>query len=166
MMTEDMGLIPGSPEFTREVAEHALAVACAPQPTPVTPKVEKLIANYILIRDKIKEIGERHSKELEEYVAVQNSLTGVLQEFMETSGCDSIKTKKGTCYSSTRYTASLADPKAFMDFVIANSNFDMLDRRANTTAVKEYVKEHNQLPPGVNMSAIKTVGVRRPTEKA
>jgi hypothetical protein len=73
-------------------------------------------------------------------------------------------TKGGTIYTSTRYTASLADPEAFMKFVIETRQFDLLDRKANSTAVKDYVGEHNVLPTGCNLTAMKTLGVRRPTK--
>jgi hypothetical protein len=59
----------------------------------------------------------------------------------------------------------LADPEAFMKYVIDNQAFDMLDRKANVTAVKEYVQETGALPPGVNLSSIKTIGVRRASGK-
>ncbi len=88
-----------------------------------------------------------------------------MQNFMEQAGADNIKTAHGTCYSTTRYTASLADPEAFMKFVRDTGSFDLLDRKANVTAVKDYVAEKSCLPPGVNLSAIKTVGVRRASGK-
>jgi hypothetical protein len=53
-----------------------------------------------------------------------------------------------------------------MKYVIDNNLFDLLDRKANVTAVKDHVKEKGALPPGVNLSAIETVGVRRPSAKA
>jgi hypothetical protein len=36
-----------------------------------------------------------------------------------------------------------------------------MDGRANVTAVKDYVKEKGVLPPGCNLNALKSVGVRR-----
>ena len=92
---------------------------------------------------------------------MQNVLTTWLQDFLETAGAQSVKTKEGTVYASTRYTASLADPQAFMDYVIKHTAFDLLDRKANATAVRDFVENHNALPPGVNLNAIRTVGVRR-----
>jgi hypothetical protein len=38
-----------------------------------------------------------------------------------------------------------------MDYVIANAAYDLLDRKANVTAVTEFIKENNA-PPGVNFS--------------
>lgn len=135
--------------------------------TPAAPSVtvEKRVSQYIQIRDKIKELNTAHEESIKPLVDLQNSLTGWLQSFLEQAGADSIKTSNGTCYSTTRYSASLADPEVFMKFVKDNNNFDLMDRKANVTAVRDYVEEHGALPPGVNLSSIKTVGVRRASGK-
>lgn len=126
-----------------------------------TVKLEKRVEQYVALRDKIKEIQDKHSQELAPLIELQNLLTTWLQDFLETAGAQSIKTKEGTVYSSTRYSASLGDPQAFMDYVIKHSAFDLMDRKANATAVRDFVEEHKSLPPGVNLNAIRTVGVRR-----
>jgi hypothetical protein len=52
----------------------------------------------------------------------------------------------------------------FMDFVVENKFFHLLDRRANTPAVKTWVEEHKELPPGCNLTSVQTLGVRAPTK--
>lgn len=136
-----------------------------PETPTVNATVDKRVQQYVDVRDAIKAANEKHELEIKPLVDLQNLLTGWLQQFMETAGADNIKTAHGTCYNSTRYTASLADPEAFMKFVKDTSSFDLLDRKANVTAVKAYVEEKKTLPPGVNLSAIKTVGVRRASGK-
>lgn len=127
--------------------------------------VQKRIGQYIDVRNALKKMADEHDARTKGMRELQEMLTGWMQKFLETAGADSVKTKLGTVYNTTRYSASLADPEAFMKFVRDTGNFDLLDRKANVTACKEYVAEHNTLPPGVNMSAIKTVGVRAPTKK-
>lgn len=131
----------------------------------VSATVDKRVEQYIKVRDAIKAADEAHELAMKPLKELQNLLTGWMQNFMEQAGADNIKTAHGTCYSSVRYTAALADPEAFMKFVIDNKAFDLLDRKANVTATKEYVAEHGIQPPGVNLSAIKTVGVRRASGK-
>jgi hypothetical protein len=131
----------------------------------VSATVDKRVQQYVEIRDAIKAANEKHEASIQPLVEIQNLLTGWLQQFMETAGADNIKTKHGTCYNSTRYSASLADPEAFMKFVKDTNSYDLLDRKANVTAVKDYVETNKTLPPGVNLSAIKTVGVRRASAK-
>ena len=132
------------------------------QPLPV----EKWIELFIFCRDALKKLNDEHDNKVKEFKAVMQVLQGRLQGFLDVSGVDTAQVKGvGTIYSTTRYTASLADPDLFMKFVIANNQFDLLDRKANAKAVKDYVGENNQLPPGCNLTALKTVGVRRASSK-
>lgn len=123
--------------------------------------MDKRVAQYIAVRDKLRALDARHEAEIKPLLEIQQILSGKLEEFLATNKLDNSKTAHGTFYRSTRYTASLADPDIFMTFVKANSKFELLDRRANATAVHDYVKEHNQLPPGCNLNAIQSIGVRR-----
>jgi len=144
------------PENSQDVTVEPATLGSA-----VQAKVEQRIGQYVECRDAIARAKDEFEKSIAPLVDLQNKLTGWLQRFMETNGATSIKSKQGTCYASTRYTASLADPEAFMKYVISNQQFDLLDRKANVTAVKDHVKEKGALPPGVNLSAIETIGVRR-----
>jgi hypothetical protein len=130
----------------------------------VEANIEKRVKQYVFIRDQIKLMTERHEAELQPLKDLKERLTGILQSAMDKVGAESIKTTEGTVYTTTQYTAALADPKAFMDFVISNQNFDLVDRKANSTAVRDYVNTVGVLPPGVNLSSRATVGVRRPTK--
>ena len=127
--------------------------------------MEKRTKQYIDVRDALKKLDERQKAERKPLLEIQERLAGIIRTFMDANKLENLRTQHGTCYTSTRYTASLADPDAFMKFVIANNAFEMMDRRANSTAVREYVEEHKQLPPGVNLTALQTVGVKRPSDK-
>ncbi len=125
--------------------------------------VEKRVKQYISIRDLLKAMDDDHEKRRQSLVDLHNELTGLLQAFMDAHGADSIKTAEGTCYNSTRYSASLADAQAFMNYVIQNKKWELIDRKANATACRDFTAETGAPPPGVNLSSIRTVGVRRPT---
>lgn len=128
--------------------------------------IDKRIAQYIEVRDAIKRVDDKWEAEKKPLQEIQERLAGIIRAFMETNNItDNLKSKSGTCYLSTRYSASLADPHAFMDFVVRTGKFELLDRRANVTAVKDYVEQNNALPTGCSLNAIQTVGVRRPTGK-
>jgi len=130
-------------------------------PASAAQMFEKRTGQYVQLRDRIKELQEKHETELKPLLETQNLLTAWFMNQLEQVGAQSVKTSKGTVYATTRYTASLADPKAFMDYVITNQKWELLDRKANSTACKDFVAEHGSQPPGVNLSAIRTVGVRR-----
>lgn len=127
----------------------------------MTTDIDRDVERYIKIRDVIRRMEDDHKRLMEAWKADQARIGDRLQQFMKQSNTTSLSTKHGTCYTSTRFTASLADPDAFMKHVIETQQWDLIDRRANATAVKDYVAHNNQLPPGCNLTGIVTVGVRR-----
>jgi hypothetical protein len=127
--------------------------------TPV--KVDKYVQNFIALRDHKKLIEDAFNIKKKEVTDVMDKIEGILQAFLEKAGGDGIKTKYGSVYLSTKTTASLADPEAFMNFVIESERYELLDRRANSTACKDYATEEGAVPPGVNLNSYTTVGVRR-----
>lgn len=130
-----------------------------------TEKIKVRVGQYVAIRDRLRQAEEDHKKAIQPLVETQNLLTAWLTEALSATDAQSIKTDEGTVYASTKWTASLEDPKAFMDYIIENKTFDLLDRRANATAVKAFVEEKGSLPPGAKLNAIRTIGVRRPQDK-
>lgn len=127
-----------------------------------SPDMEELVALYVTVRDRLRELEKEHEKRIEPLKERQNQLSGKIMDILDGLNTQSMRTKQGTCYTSTRYSASLADADAFMKFIIANNKFELLDRRANATAVKDYVASNGIVPPGCNLTALKTLGVNRP----
>ena len=125
--------------------------------------ISKRVAQYVQMRDLIK-VKETEFKELmAPYKKALEDLNTVLLNHLNDIGGNSLNTDAGTVYRKEKKSAALADPAAFMDYVIANSAFDLIDRKANVTAVTAFVKENGSPPPGVNFSSYFDVGVRRPT---
>ena len=123
--------------------------------------MDKRVEQFIQVRDTLARLEAEHEKKIAPLLEVKELLSGMMQDFLDANKLDNCKTAHGTFHRTTRYTASLADPDAFMNFVIANKLFDLLDRRANATKVRDYVQKTNQQPPGCNLNAVQTIGVRR-----
>lgn len=128
------------------------------------PDMEKRVRQYIEVRDALERLDEKQKAERKPLQEVQDLLAGVIQKFLDDHSLEGLKTDAGTCYVSVRHTATVADPDAFINFVISTKDFDLLERRASATAVRAYVAEHGTLPTGVNLHALASVGVRRPTK--
>lgn len=123
--------------------------------------VNKRAAQYVKLRDKVKQITEKHKEELAPYNDLMARMRGEFVGFLHDTKQESAKTSSGTIYLTTKSTASLEDADAFMRHVIGTEAWDLLDRRANSSAVKAYIDENNTLPPGVKFSQVVDVGVRR-----
>jgi len=128
--------------------------------------VDKLVEWYRAFDKKIEIMDEAHTKTTAPLRNFQERLSGYFEQFLTTTGQQTAVTPSGTIHWNHRVTAQLEDAQAFMDFVIANQNFDLMDRRANATACKEFAEKSGALPPGVVTNSIRTIGVRKPGAKA
>jgi len=121
--------------------------------------VDELIDFYRQMKAKVSEIETRHAKELEGYKTVMLRLEGMIDQFLTDNGLVNVKTKYGTAYWKTKWSAALVDPDAFMQFVRENDRWDLMDRKANVVAVREYAKLQKELPPGAKLDSRRTVHI-------
>lgn len=124
--------------------------------------IEKRVAQYIALRNKIKAEDDAHAEVMKPKKDLLLALNALLLKHLSDIKSESVKTAAGTVYRSERKSASLADPDAFMNYVVEHGLWDLLDRKANATAVADFINENKFSPPGVNFSTIYTAGVRVP----
>lgn len=132
------------------------------QPKPVD--IGERVRQYVWLRDQKEKAKKEYLKKVADLDECLEAVAGHLFKFIETHKLENLKTEYGTCYIYSRTTASLQDPEAFMKYVIDNQRWDLMDRRANATACKEFADEHKTLPPGCKLTTLSDVGVRRPQD--
>jgi hypothetical protein len=123
--------------------------------------IAKRIEQFVKLRDLIKQKNDAHKKVMAPYNETLEQLNSLLLAHLNTVSGNSVSTDAGTVYRTEKKSASLADGQAFMNYVIANNAWDLLDRKANVVAVEDFIKGNNTPPPGVNYSCTQVVGVRR-----
>lgn len=126
----------------------------------VPAKINKLVAQYRAIRVRIEQMEEEQKKQLKPFKDAKDKLAGTMLEFLDRTGQEMARTDEGTVYVLVKHTTPLGDPDAFMDYVMKNGAFELMDRRANSTACREFAEEHGSLPPGVKLNTTRTVGIR------
>src|SRR6185437_12062529 len=142
--------------------------AITPQPIDFDTRV----GQYVKLRDKIKEIKDKHKAELKPYAEALEQLNGMLLQHLNSVGADSVKATSGTVYRTLDKKASVADKSAFWTWVVTQGKFEFIDYKANVTAVFDFIGEQVEAakgdpsiqpapPPGVNVSSSYEVGVRR-----
>jgi hypothetical protein len=121
----------------------------------------KRIEQYVKLRDRIKEMKDEFETKVGPYASALEQLNTMILDHLNNVKADSVATPSGTAYRTPKRSASLADPDAFMSYVVANEAWSLLDRKANVTAVFDFIDTNKALPPGVNVSQIFVAGVRR-----
>jgi hypothetical protein len=120
----------------------------------------EMIANYVKLRDYKKAAADEFSKSMEKVNQAMQKLEAKLLESLDQSGSNSISCDAGTVYRNTQHSAVVRDRKAFLDYILATGDWDALDVKANKTYVREQA-EKAALVPGVELTSVYTVGVRR-----
>lgn len=157
----------GNPQATETVAVETAAPVAEATPAPAATaapqqiNIETRIEQYVKLRDLIKEQDDAHKKKMEPYRNALEQLNSVLLNHLNNVGVDSAKTGAGTVYKTVKRSASLEDADAFMRHVIGGEHWELLERKANVTAVQAFVDENGVLPPGVKWTSTQVVGVRR-----
>lgn len=125
------------------------------------PNIEKRVGQYLQLRDLIKKEDEAHKEKMKPLRETLEQLNSVLLKHLKGIGADSAATPAGTVYQTAKKAATIADMKAFWEYVVNAGDFDLVDKKANVTAVEDYITKNHAPPPGVNFSTALVVGVRR-----
>ena len=123
--------------------------------------IEDLVKAYITLRDQKAALKAAQAEALKPYDEALAKLEAQALTALNQSGVESMKTAAGTVYSTTATSATVADKSAFMEYITNNGAFDLLDVRANKTAVQDYLAANNDVPPGVTVRREIKVGFRR-----
>jgi hypothetical protein len=135
-------------------------------PPPQKPlDIEKLVEVYLEIRDAKKAFTKQAKAQAALFEQRLSKIENALHNHMQLHKLNSLPCDAGTAYLSTRNSASIADATAFRGYIIENRDWDLVDWRANPTAVEGFINEHDTLPPGVNWSSREVVNVRSKSDK-
>lgn len=125
--------------------------------------IDKLIETYLALRDKKTELDRIHDEAIAPIKAGMAKIENHLLTQMQAQGLTSFPVKGvGTAYQSLHTSVTMADWDSYRPFIEEQPDpFRFLDRKVNKTAVEEYMAEHQDVPPGVNVRREIVVNVRR-----
>lgn len=122
---------------------------------------DRLARVYRKIRDARsdlkREYEERDGKLKEQLETIEHHLMALLNE----DGASSVKTEFGTIYTSETAKVSVADWGALAEWIRENDALEFLEQRVRATEVNNYLEQHKELPPGVNLYRERNVRVRK-----
>jgi len=123
--------------------------------------IQAMIELYVKLRDRRKARKLAYDTDDMKDRDYQEKIEQKLLAFLNESGGESFRTDAGTAYKTTRTSATVQDWSAALDFIKENAAWDMLEQRVSKTFVENYMEENEATPPGVGVSRITVVNVRR-----
>lgn len=136
-----------------------------PEQEELSADFDTRTAQYVKLRDRIKEITDKHAEELKPFKEAKELLEQYFLAELERMNVSSVKGGHGTVYKTMRASATVADGAAFRAYVEETGAWELCDIRANAPAVRDFIEANGTPPAGVNFSNTVTVGCRRAGEK-
>lgn len=127
--------------------------------------VDKLIQDYVALRDKKKLIQERHVQELAPFNAMMARVEGYLLEALNRAGVENMRGKHGTVFKSIRTSATVREWGLALAYILEHKLYHLFEARVAKKAAYDVIKETGEPIPGVETSAEVCVNVRRAGEK-
>jgi len=125
-------------------------------------KLSDAVSLYIKLRDKKAEIKAQMDEAIKPIQEKMDKLEAKLLEVFQKTGTDSVKTPFGTAYSTVRTSVTTADRQAFMDYIRANGEWELLEVRPSKSGVEQFrAANDNEIPPGVSVREERVVNIRR-----
>jgi hypothetical protein len=126
------------------------------------PKLDKITATYIKIRDKRTALKREYEAEDQKLKDQLETLDGFLLGTLRDLGVESLKTKHGTVYQSVSVKPSCGDWNGFYAWIAEHEAFDALERRVKKSFIVNYMEDNSgELPPGITVLQEYTITVRR-----
>lgn len=122
---------------------------------------DKLIAYYRELMAKRAQLDAAYKEQRAKLDDAMSQIKAKLLDHMNKEGVESIRTKEGTAYLTVKTSARVADKTAFLDYVIEQQAWHLLDVRAAKTAVKDMLEDTGELPPGVDWTEFRDVNIRK-----
>jgi hypothetical protein len=124
--------------------------------------MKDLVNEYVQLRNAKKEAEEKAKSFIRDsYLNRMEAIEGEILNFFNTTNQDNAKTEYGTASRVPDVSATIADATEFRRYVIGSESWELIDWRANKTAVREIVDETGAPPPGVNFTRSYKIQIRK-----
>lgn len=121
-----------------------------------------LIEKYIQLRDKKAQMKQEFDSKTSSIDEAMKKIEAHMMKVLDEAGADRIGGATGVAFKSTVNSATVADKEAFRAFVQESDRWELADLRAAKTAIKDYIDEVADLPPGINWRTETVVRINRP----
>ena len=123
-----------------------------------------LIKKYIELRDWLERDNAAVEERQKPYKQAMTTIEGALQQFLLSNDGQNFKAEGiGTAFLKTATHVRLADRAAFVDFIqtLDTDPFDFFTNAVRKEKVLEYLKSTGANLPGVDVTSIQEVQIRR-----
>lgn len=125
-------------------------------------KLDTLVSGYISLRDAIEADETEFKAKVKPKKEMLEKIEQEFKKHFDATGTDNLTVKGvGTAFKKIVTSVTVGDWDEVWEYIQKNEAWDVLEHRANKTAVLARLKEEGELLPGINMTQVVDVQVRR-----
>ena len=125
-------------------------------------RAEKMTSAFIKIRTERSVLSAKFKTEDDKLVRQQDILKRALLDYCENHGLESVRTSAGLFFRSSKTKYWTSDWEAMHKFIMEHNVPEFLDKRLNTTNIKQFLEENpNKVPDGLNIDKEYVISVRK-----
>lgn len=121
----------------------------------------ELIRKHQELKRTKADMDETYRSQVAPYVEGMEVIENMLQAMMLEQGVKNFPTEAGTAYQSTTMHVKLDDRDKIVGFVKDTGKFDIFTNAISKEFVTGYIEENGAPPPGVGLTMISKVNVRK-----
>lgn len=131
-------------------------------PTPETTlSSADLVERFVKLREYRTLLKSSFDAQDKLAKAGMETVQAILLKNMNTDEMESLKTSDGTAYIHRTEHVRVKDWDAVYKYIMESGRLDLLGRRVNASAAKEFRDDTGDLPPGVTTETIREVRIRK-----
>ena len=125
-------------------------------------QAEKMTSAFIKILTERSVLSAKFKAEDDKLVRQQDILKRALLDYCENHGLESVRTSAGLFFRSSKTKYWTSDWEAMHKFIMEHNVPEFLDKRLNTTNIKQFLEENpNTIPDGLKIDKEFVISVRK-----
>ena len=125
----------------------------------------QLIARYRNLRDEQAKAKAAFAAAVKPTMARMDLIETTLKARLIDRGAKSVATDAGTAYKSVVTSVQVKDWAAFLEHVIENEAWFLLERRASKSEIVAAIDDGEPLPPGLALAQKVNLNIKKPVAK-
>jgi hypothetical protein len=121
---------------------------------------DKAVSKYIELRDANKRMQDEVDAKIAENKEVMEKLSVWVELQAQNDKLETVVTKHGTVFWTLGDRCNLSNSGEFFNYCLEKQAWELIEKRANKTGVRDWINTHKEVPPGVNYVTFRQINVR------
>jgi hypothetical protein len=122
---------------------------------------DQAVKLYVELRETNKQLEYETEQRVAENKGKMEKLGAFIQLKAERDKLEKVNTRFGTVFWTVGDRCTIANGEVFFNFVRDEEAWELLEKRASKTGVRDFINTMKKVPPGVDYVTFKQINVRK-----